>query len=353
MPRAAKPLPSPSPFNPAQAALLRTPLLEWYKGHARPLPWRATTEPYKIWLAEIMLQQTTVAAVIPYYTRFLERFPTLQSLAAAPIADVLHLWQGLGYYRRAHLLHRCAQQLMHQGGEWPRSIEGLRALPGFGAYTAGAVASCAYNLPALAIDGNVVRVISRMLALNETVTPAHPNIIATTQAISLGAPPRALTNALMELGSQICTPKAPKCLLCPWQAQCAAHQQGRPMAYPLKPTKAARPMKHGVAYVLRDRGGNIWLQQRPPEGLLGGLWELPHTGWEAHAPALPTLPEHMHECGTITHVFTHFTLVLEVRRAEVDIIPASHAFMPNALPPISTLMKKALRCAALKGENKT
>lgn len=348
MPRPAKPkttTPSAKPLENPQA--LQNALLAWYAQNARPLPWRTTTLPYPIWLAEIMLQQTTVAAVIPYHARFLARFPNLQSLAEAPIDDVLHLWQGLGYYRRAHLLHRCAQTLWQAGGVWPTTPEGLQKLPGFGAYTAGAVASCAFNTPALAIDGNVVRVISRLMACPATVTPAHPAIIATTQALANSAPPRAFTNALMELGSQICTSKSPKCLLCPWQNQCKAFAQGTPTAYPIKPAKPTRPTKHGVAYVLRDETGNLWLQQRPTEGLLGGLWETPHTGWEANTPALSTLPEDYTEAGHITHVFTHFTLVLDVRCASVKTIPAAHRFAPENLPPLSTLMKKTLRCAGV------
>ena len=318
-------------------------LLTWYEVNQRPLPWRAITDPYRIWLAEIMLQQTTVAAVIPYYERFLQRFPTLQRLADAPLDDVLHLWQGLGYYRRAHLLHRCAQVVVQQHqGRFPTSPQGLRALPGFGAYTAAAVASCAYNTPAVAIDGNVVRVISRLFALNEPVTPQHKGLVAHATALAHQAPPRAFTNALMELGSQVCTPKNPQCGACPVAALCAANQHGPATNYPIIPAKKALPTHHGVAYVLRDASGQLWLRQRPATGLLAGLWEVPNSTakLKASAPALASAATM--ECGSITHSFTHFHLVLDVRKGEVKKIPTGQGFALTNLPPLPTLMRKVL-----------
>ena len=323
-------------------------LLTWYEANHRALPWRSTTEPYRIWLAEVMLQQTTVAAVIPYYERFLQRFPTLQTLAEAPLDEVLHLWQGLGYYRRAHLLHRCAQVIIqeHQG-HFPTTVQGLQALPGFGAYTAAAVASCAYDTPAVAIDGNVVRVISRLFAFDEPVTPQHKGLIAHAKALAHLAPPRVFTNALMELGSQICAPKNPQCSTCPVAALCAANLQGQATRYPIKPAKKALPTHHGVAYVLQDATGHVWLRQRSASGLLAGLWEVPHTTpkLKASAPVLATTASI--EYGSITHTFTHFHLVLEVRRGTVKSIPTGQGFTRANLPPLPTLMRKVLAQANL------
>ncbi len=342
MPRHAKP-------SVAQSAHFQQALLGWYAHSHRTLPWRGTTNPYAIWVAEIMLQQTTVVAVIPYYSRFLERFPTLADLAAAKLEDVLHLWQGLGYYRRARLLHRCAQQVVAQhGGNFPNTEAGLRQLPGIGAYTAAVVAACAYNQPSVVIDGNVLRVVARLCALTQPLTPTHATLRAAAVTLCAGAPPTAYANAIMELGATVCTPTNPRCTECPAQAHCAAWQAGTPTAYPVKLPKAVLPHKHGVAYVLHNPQGQLWLQQRPANGLLGGLWEVPHTGWEP-----TTTPPHWAdisapEAGIIHHTFTHFKLTLEVRTAQVDRIPADHAFHAGALPPLSTLMRKVLRAGGVQ-----
>jgi A/G-specific adenine glycosylase len=320
-------------------------LVAWYlRGH-RPLPWRATADPYKIWLAEIMLQQTTVAAVIPYYERFLAKFPNVQTLAAAPLEDILHLWQGLGYYRRAHLLHRCAQVVAHDfQGQFPTTEAELLKLPGLGPYTAAVVAACAFEEPATVIDGNVLRVVARVRALNMPLTPTHKALRTAASQLCAGAPPQAYANAIMELGATVCTPTSPKCNSCPVHSHCQAYTAGTPTAYPLKPPRKSLPEKFGVAYVLTDATGQLYLRQRPHTGLLAGLWEVPHTGWEVgHAP--PPLPTTLQEAGTITHTFTHFKLTLEVRLGELPSIPPKHRYHPSNLPPLPTLMRKVLSAA--------
>jgi A/G-specific adenine glycosylase len=330
---------------PAAKPSLHEHLVNWYlRGH-RPLPWRATADPYQIWLAEIMLQQTTVAAVIPYYERFLAKFPNVQALAAAPLEEILHLWQGLGYYRRAHLLHRCAQVITndHQG-QFPTTEAELLKLPGLGPYTAAVLAACAFEEPVTVIDGNVLRVVARVRALNMPLIPTHKTLRAEARALCDGAPPRAYANAIMELGAMVCTPTSPKCNHCPVQRHCHAYAQGNPTAYPIKLAKKSLPEKDGVAYVFTDAAGHLYLRQRPNTGLLAGLWEVPHTGWEA-AHALPPLPTTLQEAGIITHTFTHFKLTLEVRMGELPSIPPKHRFHPSNLPPLPTLMRKVLSAA--------
>jgi A/G-specific adenine glycosylase len=334
----------PAAAKPCFHALLVT----WYQHGHRALPWRETTDPYRLWLAEIMLQQTTVATVIPYYQRFLARFPTVEALAHATLPEVLTLWQGLGYYRRAHLLHRCAQMVVRQyGGHFPTTEAGLRQLPGLGPYTAAVVAACACNQPTTVIDGNVLRVVARVKALGQPLTPTHPTLRTAAAKLAAGAPPRLYANAIMELGATLCTPINPSCTRCPVQACCQAFRAGNPTSYPVKAAKPVRPHKHGVAYVLRDAAGQIYLRQRPAQGLLAGLWEVPHTGWEEPSLPTPRLPTTQQDCGTISHTFTHFKLSLEVRGARLARIPKAYCFQPGALPPLSTLMRKVLRAAGV------
>lgn len=314
------------------------------------MPWRDTQNPYSIWLAEIMLQQTTVAAVIPYYRRFLAAFPTVQTLAAAPIEQILHLWAGLGYYRRAHLLHKCAQTIAGKHhGHFPSTEAELLQLPGLGPYTAAVIAATAFNQPATVVDGNVERVITRLYTINAPLPKSKPLIrqkaalLSPLQPTTYNLQPRLYANAIMELGATICTPQNPKCLLCPVQQFCAAHAAGNPAAYPVKAAKKALPQRSATAYAITDSSGNLYLRQRPATGLLASLWELPHTGnWEAHQP--PAIPlTQQTPAGEITHTFTHFKLTLNLIRATTPhTLPAANAFAPSNLPPLSTLMKKAL-----------
>lgn len=339
---------SNSPSTTINPQAFRQALLQWYARGHRPMPWRveggATPNPYHIWLAEIMLQQTTVAAVIPYFQRFLQAFPTVQSLAAADIQDVLHLWQGLGYYRRAHLLHRCAQVVVNDhGGSFPDTEAQLLKLPGVGAYTAAVVAATAFNQPATVVDGNVERVVTRLHRLSLPLPAAKQPIRRLAAALACSSSAAAYANAIMELGSQVCTPKNPRCLLCPVADFCASHAAGDPTAYPVKAPKKALPHKHAQTYLITDKSGRIYLRQRPANGLLASLWELPHTGWED--TPIPNIDlENTIPSGAYTHTFTHFKLTLHLHRATAT-FPAENAFSPNALPPLSTLMKKALHTA--------
>lgn len=331
----------PQPFRKA--------LLTWYAANARPLPWRAYNppNPYLIWLAEIMLQQTTVAAVIPFYHRFVAAFPTVQALAKADIQHVLTLWQGLGYYRRAHLLHTCAQAVVaHHNGHFPSTEAQLLTLPGIGPYTAAAVAALAFNQPASVVDGNVERVISRLHRVQQPLPAAKPQLKTLAAALASPTKPQAYANAIMELGATICTPTNPKCTTCPVAAFCAANTHGDATTYPLKTKKKASPHLHATAYVMAQRG-KLHLLQRPNTGMLGGLWEAPTTcptqpnplNWPSKLPKTPT---DYHVAGHITHVFSHFKLTVEVRT--VGILQA-----PHQLPPLSNLMKKILKAAGVKG----
>lgn len=326
----------------------RENLLNWYKRSHRPMPWRDTQDPYPIWLAEIMLQQTTVAAVIPYYQRFLQRFPSVQALASAPIEDVLHLWQGLGYYRRAHLLHKCAQTMVNDdGGHFPSTEEGLLQLPGVGPYTAAVVAACAFNQPANVVDGNVERVIARVFRIATPLPAAKPKIKAKAALLSSPEEPRLYANAIMELGSQICTPQNPQCLLCPVNEDCQAFHHKDQSAYPARTPKKQIPHRHATAWLITDNSGNLYLQQRPSTGLLASLWELPHSGWEPKSAVLqPPLPlPTTSPVGSYTHTFSHFKLTLNLHHATVENLPAPHTFSPTSLPPLPTLMRKALTTA--------
>lgn len=295
-------------------------LLAWYDRHRRALPWReAARDPYRIWLSEVMLQQTTVAAVAPRWRRFLARFPTVAALAAAPWEAVAEEWAGLGYYARARNLHACAQAVVARGG-FPDTVEGLRALPGIGAYTAAAVAAIAFGRPVVPLDGNVERVTARVAAVEEALPGARPRLAALAQGWMAQAParerPADFVQALFDLGATICVPRSPACVLCPWQAGCAGRISGIAPLLPRKAPKPARPLKRGVHFLLSDAAGRLLLRRRPPSGLLGGMLGIPGTPWReegwsteeamAHAPlasanwrALP---------GEAKHGFTHFEL---------------------------------------------
>lgn len=302
---------------------IRARLLTWYHHHRRDLPWRDETSPYRIWISEVMLQQTQVATVIPYYHRFLQRFPTLADLAAAPLDDVLKAWEGLGYYARARNLHRAALEIVEKhGGRFPATYAALRALPGFGEYTAGAVASIAFGEPVPAIDGNVKRVLARLFALREDVnrgqTGRQLREIAAT-LVDLTAP-GDWTQALMELGATVCLPQTPKCLLCPLNDLCQARLLGLERELPVKPAKKVRPHFDVTAAVVRENG-RVLIAQRPPEGLLGGLWEFPGGKVEAGETLAAALQREMREelgleiavdepIVMVKHGYTHFKITL-------------------------------------------
>lgn len=300
-------------------------LLAWYDRNRRIMPWRArpgeSADPYRVWLSEIMLQQTTVVAVVPYYQAFLARFPTVEVLAAADEALVMQAWAGLGYYARARNLHACAKAVVARGG-FPRELAGLRLLPGIGPYTAAAVGAIAFGIPVVPVDGNVERVASRVFAIAGELPRAKPEIMAA--AADLGGDPAAqarpsdFAQALFDLGATICTPTRPACALCPWLGACAGQAAGIAGELPRKATKQARPLRYGVHFWLQDAGAQVLLRRRPPRGLLGGMTELPGTPWRAEpwgleeALAFAPAPADWREIGEVRHGLTHFELQLRV-----------------------------------------
>jgi A/G-specific adenine glycosylase len=305
-----------------------TELLNWYDRHARSLPWRtppgsaARPDPYAVWLSEIMLQQTTVAAVIPYFQRFMQRWPTVGALAASPLEEVLSAWAGLGYYARARNLHACAQAIVHNhGGRFPDTEAGLLTLPGIGVYTAAAIAAIAFDAPAAVVDGNIERVISRLQLMETPLPQAKPLIRSVVAGLTPAQRPGDFAQAMMDLGATICTPRTPQCSRCPWVARCAAAQAGDAERFPVKPTKADRPDRFGIAYWVEARG-HVLLRRRPAKGLLGGMVEVPGSPWAAGAlPPVdvhaPLVADWRQLPGRVVHVFTHFRLELTVVEARL------------------------------------
>jgi A/G-specific adenine glycosylase len=306
-------------------------LLAWYDRHRRKLPWRAEagrrTDPYRVWLSEIMLQQTTVKAAGPYFLRFLDRFPDVASLATAPLEDVLKLWAGLGYYSRARNLHACAKAVVEiHGGRFPETEAALLALPGVGPYTAAAITSIAFDAAATVVDGNVERVVSRLFTVEAPMPGAKPKIRRLAATLQPTARHGDFAQAMMDLGATICSPRKPACALCPWVAACKARAEGAPETYPRKAKKAAKPTRYGVAFVAARADGATLLRDRPPRGLLGGMAEVPTGRWaedvDLSAPEAALLAEAPFAArwtrvpGVATHVFTHFALELAVMTAQ-------------------------------------
>jgi A/G-specific adenine glycosylase len=306
---------------------LRRRLLAWYDRNARPLPWRVgpadhargvRQDPYKVWLSEVMLQQTTVPHVTPYFLDFTRRWPRVTDLAAAPDAEVMAAWAGLGYYARARNLLACARAVADRhGGVFPDTEAGLLSLPGIGAYTAAAVAAIAFDRPANVVDGNVERVMARLHAVEAPLPGSKPALKALADKLVADQRPGDWAQALMDLGATICRPKQPLCDRCPIAEACAALASGAPETFPRKTAKAERPHRRGVAYVL-TRGGAVGLVRRPDKGLLGGMLALPSSDWGSRPAALAGAPAQAdwRPVGSIEHVFTHFSLTLEVMRAE-------------------------------------
>ena len=338
-----------------------TALLAWYDRHRRRLPWRhqpgEPADPYRIWLSEIMLQQTTVTAVIPYFERFLLRFPTVATLAAAPEGDVLAAWAGLGYYARARNLHACAKQVVVQGG-FPQTVDALRALPGVGAYTAVAIAAIAFGVPGVPLDGNVERVVSRLFAITTALPPGRHIIGAA--ATRWGEDPDAydrpsdFAQALFDLGATVCTPASPACGICPLIADCRGRLAGIAAELPHKAAKKPRPRRHGAHFWLTDAQGQVLLRRRPPRGLLGGMTELPGTPWrpepwtETEAIAAAPAAAEWRHAGQAFHGFTHFELAIDVYAATVPTIDAEGFLRPaSALADeaIPTVMRKCIKVA--------
>ena len=301
-------------------------LLEWYDANARILPWRAPPgspppDPYRVWLSEVMLQQTQVASVIPYFEKFTARWPDFASLAAVYDADLMSAWAGLGYYARARNLLAAARAVAGEhGGRLPRDEATLRKLPGFGAYTAAAVAAIAFGQRAVVVDGNVERVVARLFAVADPLPGAKPRIRELTDSITPDARAGDFAQAMMDLGATICTPRAPKCLLCPLAGRCDAPASGASEAFPVKARKKARPTRYGTFFWI-ESGGKVLLVRRPAKGLLGGMRALPTGPWAEAPPALagaPFDPGWTLRNATVRHVFTHFELVAALATATID-----------------------------------
>ena len=306
-------------------------LLAWYDRHARVLPWRARSgeanDPYRVWLSEIMLQQTTVKTVAPYYARFLARWPTVAALAAASLDDVLRAWAGLGYYARARNLHACARAVVERhDGRFPSDIGALRALPGVGDYTAAAVAAIAFDRAAVPVDGNVERVVARLFAVEQELPAAKPAIKRLAASLLPARRSGDFAQALMDLGATICSPKRPACALCPWNESCLAQALGCQETLPRKALKPGGRLRRGAAFVAVRADGCVLLRARPEKGLLGAMTEVPGSDWThdfdpasalASAPRFRTRAAWRRLPGVVRHVFTHFPLELTAFVAQV------------------------------------
>ncbi len=317
-------MPASAPKKQKAKAVDAKSVLAWYDVHRRSLPWRAKAgrkaDPYHVWLSEIMLQQTTVQAVGAYYVKFLKAWPTVEALAAAGQDEVLTAWAGLGYYARARNLHAAAKVVAGEfGGRFPGTYESLRALPGIGDYTAGAIAAIAFGLPHAAMDANAERVIARVFAIDEPLPKSKPAMRAALQALVPAARAGDFAQALMDLGSLICTPKKPACRNCPWFEGCEARKRGIQDELPVKAPKTVRPLKRGAAFVARDASGAVLLVKRPEKGLLGNMMQPPLGPWTdsfpSHDAAMSQAPfpaSWKKRLGIVRHGFTHFELEIEV-----------------------------------------
>ncbi|SHI79752.1 A/G-specific adenine glycosylase [Wenxinia saemankumensis] len=346
-----------------EVAALQAELLAWYDRHARALPWRvppgsgARPDPYRIWLSEVMLQQTTVAAVKDYFHRFTARWPTIADLAAAEDGEVMAEWAGLGYYARARNLLRCARAVTASGGAFPDTRAGLIALPGIGPYTAAAIAAIAFDRAETVVDGNVERVMARLHDIRTPLPAAKAELNARAAELTPARRPGDHAQAVMDLGATICTPRNPACGICPWRGACAARAAGTQAELPRKAPRKAKPLRHGIAWIGRRADGAWLLERRPETGLLGGTLGWPGTDWTEAPPGgaspggessdgAPPAPAAWHAAGEVRHTFTHFHLVLDIRAADLPEgcapargeFVAAAAFDPAALP---TLMRKA------------
>jgi len=310
-------------------------LLAWYDRHRRTLPWRAApgelADPYRVWLSEIMLQQTTAKAVAPYFARFLARWKDVRALAAAPLSEVLSAWAGLGYYARARNLHTCARVVVERlEGKFPRSENALRELPGIGPYTAAAIAAIAYDAPATPVDGNIERVIARLFAVSALLPRAKTELRLLARTLTPRRRSGDFAQAMMDLGATICTPKRPACVLCPWMESCAGFRSGNPALFPLRKPKRDGSLRRGAAFVALRDDGFLLVRTRPTKGLLGGMTEVPTSDWSAdfnEAKASDGAPFARERSGVckwrriptpVRHVFTHFPLELSVYWARVS-----------------------------------
>jgi A/G-specific adenine glycosylase len=341
-------------------------LLAWYDRHRRALPWRAApgqpADPYRVWLSEIMLQQTTVAAVIPYFNRFLEQWPTVAGLAAAELDDVLSAWAGLGYYARARNLHTCARTVVERhGGRFPDTEAALIALPGIGKYTAAAVSAIAFDRPAVVVDGNVERVMARVFAVDTPLPAAKPALYKLAAGLSPERRPGDYAQASMDLGATICTPTSPKCPHCPWSDRCAGFARGDAETLPKRAPKKAKPTRRGVAFWIEREDGAVLLRRRPPRGLLGGMVEVPSTEWgdtmpdpaAAREQAPIVADDWISLRGLVRHTFTHFHLELAILTAKTSEAAADEMWcLPDELGEtgLPSVMRK-VAAHALRAQN--
>jgi len=336
-------------------------LLDWYDMHARRMPWRVPPaqrmagtlpDPYRIWLSEVMLQQTTVATVGAYFERFTTRWPTVADLAAAQDADVMGEWAGLGYYARARNLLKCARAVVERhGGAFPADHAALLTLPGIGPYTAAAVSAIAFDQPHTVLDGNVERVMARLYDIHTPLPAAKPELMAKAQVLTPQTRPGDYAQAVMDLGATICTPRSPACGICPWRAPCAARAAGTAAELPEKTPKKTKPVRHGTVYLAQRSDGAWLLETRPDSGLLGGMLGWPGSDWVDSSLPMPESPAPLaagwrETAGEVRHTFTHFHLILRILQAKVeaDARPTTGHFVPlenfrsSDLP---TVMRKA------------
>ena len=347
-------------MNKADQAAPSTALLHWYDAHARQMPWRISPadrkagvrpDPYRIWLSEIMLQQTTVAAVRAYFLRFTTLWPTVQALAAADDAAVMGAWAGLGYYARARNLLACARMIAtQQDGVFPRTRDGLLGLPGIGPYTAAAIAAIAYDQPAVVVDGNVERVMARLFAIETPLPAAKPALTAHAAGLTPVLRPGDYAQAVMDLGATICTPRNPACAICPWNDRCMARDLGIQASLPRKLAKTMVPVRLGSGWIARQAGGAFLLERRPERGLLGGMLGWPGSDWDGAGGDAPLVAD-WRLAGQVRHVFTHFHLLLDVYVTEAasGTQPQRGQFQPLRPVDLPTVMRKAFDLAQVSG----
>ena len=331
-------------------------LLDWYDRHYRELPWRVAPaaraagvrpDPYRVWLSEVMLQQTTVAAATQYYHAFTRRWPRVEALAEAPLEQVLAAWAGLGYYARARNLHKCARVVAQElGGRFPDTEAELARLPGIGPYTAAAVAAIAFERPATVVDGNIERVMARLFAVEQPLPGAKPTLRSHAATLTPEHRPGDHAQALMDLGATICTPRAPACMVCPLRAGCAGHARGLAAELPRKAAKAAKPVRLGTCWLAEDGVGRVLVTRRPQTGLLGGMLALPSSDWtETLGDPAPPFDAAWRAGGEVRHTFTHFHLRLGVMRATCANLPGDAMEPGAAEAAMPTVFAKVLRLA--------
>ncbi|WP_083993545.1 A/G-specific adenine glycosylase [Picosynechococcus sp. PCC 8807] len=309
-------------WTPENLTVMRRSLLDWYQRAGRTLPWRNEPDIYRVWISEIMLQQTQVKTVIPYYERWLEQFPTVEALAAADLQAVLKQWEGLGYYARARNLHQAAQQVVTDfAGQFPEDLDKILRLKGIGRTTAGGILSSARNLPLAILDGNVKRVLARLIALEVPPAKALNELWDVSENLLDPENPRDFNQALMDLGATLCTAKTPACPRCPWQNHCTAYLKHQPTDFPRKAPKKQIPTKKIVAAIAFNLENRVFIQQRPQDGLLGGLWEFPNQEGNIQPLLTDLFPGAQYErrLNTVFHAYTHFKIQVEPQIYRVNL----------------------------------